>query len=70
MQLALAHGAAHAIDYRDEDVVARVRALTGGRGVEVVYDSVGKDTWERSLDVPAPRGLMVSFGNATGRCRR
>jgi len=64
--LALAHGAAHAIDYRREDVVARVRELTDGAGVPVVYDSVGKDTWERSLDCLQPLGLMVSFGNASG----
>ena len=64
--LALAHGAAHAIDYHREDVVARVRELTGGRGVPVVFDSVGKDTWERSLDCLAPFGLIVSFGNASG----
>jgi NADPH2:quinone reductase len=65
-ELALRHGAAHAIDYRTEDVVARVRELTGGRGVRVVYDSVGKDTWERSLACLEPLGLMVSFGNASG----
>jgi NADPH2:quinone reductase len=65
-QLALDHGAVHAIDYRTQDVVARVRELTGGRGVKVVYDSVGKDTWERSLDCLQPLGLMVSFGNASG----
>ena len=65
-QLALAHGAAHAINYRTEDVVARVRELTGGKGVKAVYDSVGKDTWERSLDCLAPFGLMVTFGNASG----
>jgi NADPH2:quinone reductase len=65
-ELARAHGAAHAIDYRTEDVVARVKELTGGRGVKVVYDSVGKDTWERSLDCLAPFGLWVSFGNASG----
>ncbi len=65
-ELARAHGAAHAIDYRTEDVVARVRALTGGRGVKVVFDSVGKDTWERSLDCVAPLGLVVTFGNASG----
>jgi len=65
-ELALAHGAAHAIDYRREDVVARVRELTGGRGVRVVYDSVGKDTWERSIACLEPLGLMVSFGNASG----
>jgi NADPH2:quinone reductase len=63
---ALDHGAAHAIDYRTEDVVARVREITGGRGVKVVFDSVGKDTWESSLDCLAPLGLMVSFGNASG----
>ena len=65
-ELALAHGATHAIDYTREDVVARVMALTGGRGVPVVYDSVGKDTWERSLGCLAPLGLLVSFGNASG----
>lgn len=65
-QLARAHGATHTINYRREDVVARVRELTGGRGVKVVYDSVGKDTWESSLDCLAPFGLMVSFGNASG----
>lgn len=65
-ELARAHGAAHAIDYRKEDVVARVKELTGGRGVKVVYDSVGKDTWERSLACVAPLGLIVSFGNASG----
>ena len=65
-ELALAHGAAHAIDYTREDVAKRVRELTGGKGVRVVYDSVGKDTWERSLDCLAPLGLMVSYGNASG----
>ncbi len=64
--LALAHGAAHAINYRTEDVVARVHELTSGARVKVVYDSVGKDTWDRSLDCLAPFGLMVSFGNASG----
>jgi NADPH2:quinone reductase len=65
-RLALEHGAAHAIDYTREDFVARVRELTGGRGVKVVYDSVGKDTFERSLDCLAPLGLLASFGNASG----
>jgi NADPH2:quinone reductase len=65
-RLAEQHGAAHAINYRREDVVARVRELTGGAGVPVVYDPVGKDTWERSLDCLAPFGLLVSFGNASG----
>ena len=65
-QLALDHGAAHAINYRSEDFVARVKDITGGRGVKVVYDSVGKDTWEGSLDCLRPFGLMASFGNASG----
>jgi NADPH2:quinone reductase len=64
--LAKAHGAAHAINYRTENVAERVRELTGGRGVKVVYDSVGKDTWDLSLDCLRPLGLMVSFGNASG----
>jgi NADPH2:quinone reductase len=64
--LALRHGAAHAIDYRKEDVARRVRELTGGKGVAVVFDPVGKDTWESSLDCLEPLGLMVSFGNASG----
>lgn len=64
--LAKQHGAAEVIDYHREDVVARVRELTGGKGVKVVYDSVGKDTFERSLDCLAPFGLLVAFGNASG----
>jgi len=64
--LAKAHGADHVILYRDEDVAARVRELTGGQGVPVVYDAVGKDTWEGSLNSLAPLGMMVSFGNASG----
>jgi NADPH2:quinone reductase len=64
--LALEHGAAHAIDYSKEDFVARVKALTGGKGVKVVYDSVGKDTFEKSLDCLRPFGLLASFGNASG----
>ena len=65
-ELALAHGAAHAIDYSKEDFVARVKAITGGKGVKVVYDSVGKDTFDKSLDCLRPFGLMASFGNASG----
>ncbi len=65
-ELALAHGAAHMIDYSKEDFVARVKDITGGRGVKVVYDSVGKDTWEGSLNCLRPFGLMASFGNASG----
>ncbi|MDR3439603.1 quinone oxidoreductase [Telmatospirillum sp.] len=65
-ELARAHGADHVIDYSKEDFVARVREITGGKGVPVVYDSVGKDTFERSLDCLQPRGLMVSFGQSSG----
>jgi NADPH:quinone reductase len=65
-QLALQHGAAHAIDYRRENFVERVKAITGGQGVKVVYDSVGKDTFEGSLDCLRPFGLMACFGNASG----
>lgn len=64
--LALAHGAKHAINYTTEDFLARVREITGGKGVKVVYDSVGRDTWDKSLDCLAPLGLMASFGNASG----
>ncbi|MBI5259978.1 MAG: quinone oxidoreductase [Burkholderiales bacterium] len=65
-QLALEHGAAHAINYRSENFVQRVKQITGGAGVKVVYDSVGKDTFEGSLDVLRPFGLMACFGNASG----
>jgi len=65
-ELALAHGAAHVINYNEEDIVARVLEITGGKKVPVVYDSVGKDTFIRSLDCLQPRGLMVSFGNSSG----
>lgn len=65
-ELAKAHGCDHPIVYTREDFVARVKEITGGQGVPVVYDSVGKDTWEGSLDCLAPRGMMVSFGNASG----
>lgn len=64
--LATAHGCHHVILYREEDMVARVREITGGQGVDVVYDGVGKDTFERSLDCLRRRGLMVSYGNASG----
>ena len=65
-QLALANGAAHAINYKAENFAARVKEITGGQGVKVVYDSVGKDTWDKSLDCLRPFGLMASFGNASG----
>ncbi len=64
--LALANGAEFAINYVAEDFLARVKEITGGKGVKVVYDSVGKDTWDKSLDCLAPFGLMASFGNASG----
>ncbi|ABM38530.1 Alcohol dehydrogenase, zinc-binding domain protein [Polaromonas naphthalenivorans CJ2] len=64
--LAKANGAAFVINYTTEDFVARVKEITGGQGVKVVYDSVGKDTFERSLDCLRPFGLMASFGNASG----
>lgn len=64
--LARQHGAWAVIDYTKEDIVTRVRDLTEGAKVPVVYDSVGKDTWEMSLDCIQPRGLMVSFGSSSG----
>jgi NADPH2:quinone reductase len=57
---------AHVIDYTKEDFVARVKEITGGKGVKVVYDSVGKDTFEGSLNCLRPFGLLASFGNASG----
>ena len=65
-ELAKANGAAFAINYSKEDFAARVKEITGGNGVKVVYDSVGKDTWDKSLDCLRPFGLMASFGNASG----
>lgn len=64
--LAKAHGAWEVIDYSRENVAERVLELTGGAKLPVVYDGVGKDTWATSLDCLRPRGLMVSFGNASG----
>ena len=63
---ALANGARHAFNSRQDGWVAQVREATGGRGVDVVYDGVGQATFEHSLDCLRPRGLMVSFGNASG----
>ena len=65
-ELAKANGCDEIILYRKEDVAARVRELTGGRGVDVAYDAVGKDTYQGTLDSLAPLGLFVSFGNASG----
>ena len=66
IRLAPANGAAHAINYATEDFAARVKEITAGQGVKVVYDSVGKDTWDQSLECLRPFGLMASFGNASG----
>jgi NADPH2:quinone reductase len=65
-ELARAHGAAHVINYRTENFAQRVREITEGRGVKAVYDSIGKDTFEGSLDCLAPFGLLASYGNASG----
>jgi NADPH2:quinone reductase len=65
-KLARAHGCDHAIVYTRDNFVERVKQLTDGKGVPVVYDGVGKDTFMQSLDCLSPRGLMVSFGNASG----
>jgi len=64
--LAREHGCAHTIVYTRENFVERVKAITGGKGVPVVYDGVGKDTFPGSLDCLSPRGLFVSFGSASG----
>ncbi len=65
-ELAKAHGCAHTINYNKENFVERVKEITAGRGVPVVYDSIGKDTFIGSLDCLAPLGMMVSFGAASG----
>ena len=65
-EMAREHGCHHVINYRTENFVERVRELTGGEGVDVVYDSVGKATFTGSLDCLRPLGMMVSFGNASG----
>ncbi len=66
VELAKRNGCAHVLNTRTEDWVKRVREITGGEGVPVVYDSVGKETWNGSLDCLAVRGMMVSFGNSSG----
>jgi NADPH2:quinone reductase len=65
-ELAKSMGCDHTILYRDEDFVKRVREITDGKGVPVVYDSIGKDTFMKSLDCLSPLGTMVTFGNASG----
>ncbi|MHA1517073.1 MAG: quinone oxidoreductase family protein [Alphaproteobacteria bacterium] len=64
--IARSHGCTHVINYREEDVVAMVKEYTEGEGVDVVYDSIGKDTFPMSLDCLKPRGMWVSFGQASG----
>jgi len=66
-RLAKEHGATHVINYSTEDWVAKVKELTGGKGVDAVLDSVGKATWNGSLDCLKPLGTMVTFGNASGK---
>lgn len=65
-ELARAHGCAHVINYNKENFVERVKEITGGKGVPVVYDSIGKDTFIGSLDCLSPLGMMVSYGSASG----
>jgi NADPH:quinone reductase len=65
-ELAKANGYSHVIDYRSEDFVARVKEITGGKGCDVVYDSVGQDTWRGSLKCLRPRGTFVCFGQSSG----
>jgi NADPH2:quinone reductase len=65
-KLALEYGAAHAINYSTENFAARVKEITGGKGVKVAYDSVGKDTWEGSVECLRPFGLLAVFGNGSG----
>lgn len=66
MALAKAHGCDHVLDSHKDDIAKRVREITGGKGVPVVYDGVGKATFQASLDSLAVRGMFVSFGNASG----
>ncbi|MFS8051409.1 MULTISPECIES: quinone oxidoreductase family protein [Rhizobium] len=66
VKLALEHGYDHVIDYSSESFVDRVREITGGKGVDVVYDSVGRDTFPHSLDCLKPRGMWVTFGQSSG----
>jgi NADPH:quinone reductase len=66
-ELARRQGCAHVINYRNEDFAERVKQLTKGRGVDAVYDGVGAETFMKSLDCLRPRGMMVSFGNASGK---
>jgi NADPH2:quinone reductase len=65
-KLAKDHGCTHVINYRSENFVERIKEITGGKGCDVVYDSVGKDTFPASLDCLKPFGLWVSFGNSSG----
>jgi len=69
MEIARAHGCTHVVNYSRENVVVRVKEITGGKGVPVVYDGVGQATFMTSLDCLSPRGLLVSYGNASGPVR-
>jgi NADPH:quinone reductase len=64
--LARQNGYHHVIEYKHENIVSRVKEITGGKGVDVAYDSVGKDTWLASLDSLKPRGMFVAFGQSSG----
>ncbi|RWX19995.1 quinone oxidoreductase [Rhizobium hidalgonense] len=66
IELARAHGYDHVINYKSDDFAKRVREITGGKGVDVVYDSIGRDTFPQSLDCLKPRGLFASFGQSSG----
>ncbi|XKM38993.1 quinone oxidoreductase family protein [Rhizobium ruizarguesonis] len=66
IELALAHGYDHVINYKSDNFVDRVRDITGGKGVDVVYDPIGRDTFPQSLDCLKPRGLFASFGQSSG----
>ncbi|RUM02112.1 quinone oxidoreductase family protein [Rhizobium chutanense] len=66
VELALAHGYDHVINYKSDSFVDRVRDITAGKGVDVVYDSIGRDTFPQSLDCLKPRGLFASFGQSSG----
>jgi NADPH2:quinone reductase len=65
-EMAKENGCTHVINYKTENFVERVKEITGGKGVDVVYDSIGKDTFPASLDCLRPRGLWVTFGNSSG----
>ena len=68
IKIAKENGCSHVINYRLENVIQRIQEITGGKGVDVVFDGVGKDTWQISLEsLKTPCGWMISFGNASGK---